>query len=233
MADPKTYTEEEYNAMIAERDALKANRDEILREAKKAKDALKNYDGVDPTEYKALKDAAAEADRKKAAAEGNFDVLKKQLIDAHGAEKAGLESKIGKYQKALERRLVEAELTQSLVKAGAKKTMLDLLVLRGREFVKVKETDDGFEQFVADAGGNPRIADGKGTPMSIDDLVLNDLKAKYPDAFDGTGSSGGGASKSAAGGGGGNPQVIASTNSPEFLANLPSVAKGSTKVGSA
>lgn len=231
MADPKTYTEEDFNAKVAELEALKANRDEILGEAKKAKAALKNYDGVDPTEYKALKDAAAEAERKRAASEGDFETLKKQLIEKHGSEKQGLEGKISKLTKALERRLVEAELTQSLVKAGAKKTMLDLLVLRGRDSVKVRETDDGFEQFVADAGGNPRIADGKGTPMSIDDLVLQDLRSKYPDAFEGTGSSGGGASKSAASGGGGSPKVIASTNSPEFLAGLVDVASGKTKIG--
>jgi hypothetical protein len=49
VADDKTYTQAEVDALVAEQTSgLKSNRDEALKEAKKAKEALKSYDGVDP-----------------------------------------------------------------------------------------------------------------------------------------------------------------------------------------
>jgi hypothetical protein len=229
VADPKTYSEDEYNAMIAERDALKANRDEILRESKKAKDALKNYDGVDPAEFKTLKEAAAEAERKKAASEGDFKALEKQLIDRHTAELGVKDAKIGKLNKALEKRLIDAKLAESLAKHEAEPTMLKLLQLEGRQYVRVRETDDDYEEYVVDAKGNPLIADGKGTAMTVDDLVVQRLKTDYPAAFKGSGSSGGGASKSTPGGSGG-VKVIAAGDKKGFIDNLADIASGKAQV---
>jgi hypothetical protein len=202
VAEPKTYTEDEYNAMIAERDALKVNRDQILKEAKDAKKKLGEYDGVDPAEFKALKEASAEAERKKAAAEGDFKSLEKQLIERHTAELQGKDTKIGKLTAAIERRLVQAKLAEALAKHDADSSMIPLLQLEGQRHVRVRETADDFEEYVVDAQGNPRIADGKGTAMTIDDLVAQTLKTQYPAAFKGSGSSGGGASKTVASGGG-------------------------------
>lgn len=228
MADPKTYTEEEFQAMVAERDALKANRDEALSEAKKAKAALKNYDGVDPAEYKALKDAADEAARKQALAEGNLEAWKKQVTDAHQKEREGDAKRIAKLTKALERRLVDASLAESLAKNDVDPTMLPLLKLEGRRYVQVKETDDDFEPLVADERGNPLVADGKGSAMTVDDLVVQKLKAQYPGAFKGTGSSGGGAPKPNAGGGGAN--VIPAGDGAAFLASVKDIAAGTKTV---
>lgn len=239
----KTYSQAEFDAMVAERDALKGNRDTILKEAKDAKAALKAFDGVDPAEFLRLKEAAEEADKKKAAAEGDFRSLEKQLIDRHAAEKKqlldqhanetkGRDDKISKLASAMEKRAVRAELQAALVKAGAKKGSMDLLVEHGARYGRVRETDDDFEGYVADEKGNPMIADGKGTPMTFELFAETTLKTKFPDLFDGSGSSGGGASKSGAGGGGGGARNIASTNSPDFLANLDTVAAGKTTVGS-
>lgn len=232
MADPKTYTEEEVNARLAEvaseRDAIKANRDEALTEAKKAKAALKAYDGVDAAEYKTLKDAAEEADRKRALAEGNLDAWKKQVTDAHSKELGGRDTKIAKLTKALEQKLIDAELTRAI---AAKKGEADLLLPYARQFGRVKETDDGFEGYIADERGNPLVADGKGTPMTFDLFVEQHLMPKFARAFDGTGSSGGGASKSTAGGGGSVFDPATATGD-DFIRNMAKIASGELKVAS-
>ena len=231
MADDQTFTQAQVDAMIAEQiAALKSNRDELLKEAKAAKTALKNYDGVDPDEFKRLKAEAEAAEQKKAAAEGDFATLKKQLVDNHAKELAARDARVAKLNAALERRLVEAELTQELVKAGAKPNMIDLLVLRGKSNVRVRETEDDFEQYVADARGNPLVADGRGTPMTLADLVGVTLKTQYPDAFNGTGSSGGGASKSGSGSAGSGSRVIQAGDNDAFLANLADIASGKSTV---
>lgn len=229
MADPKTYTQEEYDAMTAERDAVVANRNEVLKEAKRAKDALKNYDGFDPAEFKALKEAAVEAERKKAASEGDFKALEKQLVDRHGVELKGKDDKIGKLTKAIEKRAIRLELQNALIAAGARKGSLELLVEHGAKYGRLRETEDDYEAFVADESGNPRIADGKGTPMDFATFAQETLKAKYPDLFEGTGSTGGGATKSSGGATGGT-KVIASGDNAAFLANLDGIAAGTTTV---
>lgn len=222
----ETYTQEQVDAMIAEQvSGLKQNRDEVLREAKKAREALKQYEGVDPEEFKALKAAAAEAERKKAAAEGNFEVWQKQVVDKHQQELAARQAREAKLQAALEARLVQAELTSVIAKHRGDP---DLLMPIASRFVKVQETEDGFAAFVADERGNPRVSDGKGTPMSFDDLVTQVLLPKYPRAFDGTGSSGGGAAKSTGAASG--TRVVAADDSRGFIANLEAIAKGEVEV---
>jgi hypothetical protein len=227
VADPKTYTQEEYDAMIAERDALKANRDQALTEAKAAKKKLADYDGVDPVEFKKLKDAAADAEQKKALAEGDFKTLRDQLIEKHTSELTAKAKREAKLESALNRRLVQDELRKGLV-GKADPAMMELLVEHGSKFIKVRETDDDFEHYIADEKGNQQFSDGKATPMTVESFVEQSLKAKFPGAFLGSGSSGGGASKSSASGGG--SQTISGASGADFLKNLDGIADGSKRV---
>jgi hypothetical protein len=227
VTEPKTYSQEEFDAMVQERDALKKNRDEALTEAKRAKKALDAWDGKDPAKYDELLAAAQKAEADRAAATGDFETLKKQLVEKHTAELTGKDGKIGKLTKALERRLVDAELTRAI---AAKKGEPDLLLPYARQFVRVKETDDDFEGYVADERGNPLVADGQGTPMSFSAFVEQTLMVKFPRAFDGTGSSGGGAAKANAGGGGQNTFNPATATQADFLAQAEALHKGTTKV---
>lgn len=228
--DTKTFTQEDVDRIIAEQTAgLKANRDELIKEAKRAKDTLKGYEGVDPDEFKKLKQQAEEADRKKAEAQGDFKSLEKQLIDRHQAELDTRKARETKLERALNNRLTSDELRKALV-GKADPTMMELLVEHGSKYVRIRETDDDFEQYVADEKGNPLVADGKGTPMTVEMFVDQTLKAKFPTAFLGTGSSGGGASKSQGGALGG-AKHIPSTNDPAFIANLAEVASGKVTVG--
>lgn len=226
MADPEI-TKEQFDAMVAERDAIKANRDEILKESKRAKEALKSYDGVDPTEFKTLKEAAQEAERKKALAEGNLEVWKKQVTDQHQKEREADGKKLTKALTALEKRKV-AKLTAALAKAEADPTMMDLLVLKGSASVRLKEGEEDWEEVISDEKGNPLIADGKGTAMDMDTFVAQVLKTQYPAAFKGTGSSGGGASKSTAGGGG--KRTISASDGAAFIKYAKEIASGEVEV---
>lgn len=227
MADgTETFTKEQVEAMIAEQVAgLKANRDEVLRESKKFREQLKQYEGVDPEEFRTLKTRAEQEAQKRAAAEGDWKALEKQLIERHAKEREADSAHATKMQRALEQHLVRAELTKVISKHRGDP---DLLLPHAAQFVKVRETDDGFEAYVADEKGNPRIADGKGTPMDFDQLVEQVLLPKYPRAFDGTGSSGGGAAKSAGTTGG--TRVVSASDNSAFIANLEAIAKGAVEV---
>jgi hypothetical protein len=228
--EPKTYTQDEVEKLLEERTSgLKANRDELAREAKTAKAKLAAYDGVDPEEHKRLKATVEEADRKKAAAEGNWQTLEAQLKALHATERAADQKKIAKAMSALERRGIKGNLIAALAKAEAKPGFTDLLTLEGSRFLRMRETEDDFEEFVADEKGNARMADSTGTPMSLSMFVEQVLKVKYPDAFNGTGSSGGGAPKSGAGGAGGQ-SFIAADDGKAFLANVEGIAKGTTQL---
>jgi hypothetical protein len=227
VAEPQTYTQEQYDAMIAERDALKHNRDEILKESKKAKDALKNYEGVDPVEFKTLKEAAAEAERKKALAEGNLEVWKKQVTDQHQKEREADGKKLTKALAALEKRKV-AKLTAALAKAEADPTMMDLLVLKGSASVRLQEGDEDWNEIIADEKGNPLVRDGQGTPMDMDTFVAQVLKTQYPGAFKGTGSSGGGATKSTGSAGG--KRTVSASDPQAFIRYAKEIASGEVEV---
>lgn len=228
MPEPKMFSEEEYNEMVAQRDAVKLKNQEVIREERKLKEALKAYEGLDPEKYKQLETAAAEAERKKAAAEGDFKSLESQLKTLHKQELDGKEQRIGKLTKAVEKRAIRAELQAALVKAKAMPDMLDLLVERGERSARMKETDDDYVAYIADDKGNQLVSDGSGTPMDFDTFVEQKLKVQYPRAFEGSGSSGGGATKSAPSGGG--SKVITSGDNSAFIANLADIAAGKTQV---
>jgi len=223
----KTYTQAEVDALVKERvGGLKANRDEALAEAKKAKAALKAFEGTDPEEYKRLKTAAEETERQRAAAEGDWQKLEVQLKDRHKAEMGKAGARATKLQKALEKRLVQAELTAAIVR---RKGDPDLLLPHGERYVRVRETDDDFVAYVVDEQGNALVADGQGTPMTFDQLVETKLMVRFPAAFEGTGSSGGGASRTG-GGAAGSARTIAAGDDAAFLANVGDIAKGAVKV---
>jgi hypothetical protein len=221
----ETYTKEQVDEMVA---GLKRNRDEALAEAKAARSLAKKYEGLDPEAAREALAQREEIERKKALEEGNLEAWKKQIADA--AQK-GVEAERKRAEKALaalEKRKV-ATLTEALAKAEAVPGFMDLLTLKGSASVRIRETDDGFEEYVCDAKGNELVADATGSPMSVEQFVQAVLKTQYPDAFKGTGSSGGGATKSTGGAGG--AKRIASGDNAAFLANLDKIASGEVEVG--
>lgn len=227
----KTYTQEEVEKLIAERNkALEANREEVLDELKQAKRQLKNYEGVDPEEYEELQRFRSEAEKQKAKDTGDWDAREEQIrtemAQAAQKEKKALEESVARYRAALEAELVESKAVGAIAELkGSTKVLLPHVKSR----VKVVEKDGEFKAVVVDAKGHPRIGDSDGTPMSIQQFV-GELK-QDPDFarnFEGSGSSGSGASKSVAGGGG--KTRIAASDSKSFMANLDKIASGEVEV---
>lgn len=227
----EVYTAEEIATKIAEANkALEANRDKAVDQAKahkKALDALtEQWGDLDADAVRKMLADKQKADKQKAEGEGDWEALEVQLKDAHGKELATREARERKLMGQIEKLLVTNELTKAI---SASKGDAALLLPHAREFVQVRETDDAFEAFVVDGAGNPRFADGQGTPMTFEQLVETQLIEQYPRAFDGTGSSGSGASKSA-GGAGGSSKTIAADDAQAFLANVEKVASGEVAV---
>lgn len=229
----EVFTQEDMDAKIAEANSgIVANRDKAMDQLQASKTALDamstKWDGLDPEVVRQLMADKTAMDRKAAEGKGDWDTLEGQLKEAHGVELGKRDAREQKLMKQIERSLVTSELTKAI---AAHKGDADLLLPHARQFVKTRETDEGFDAFVVDAAGNPRFSDGQGTPMTFDELVEGTLVEKYPRAFEGTGSSGSGASKSAAGGGGSQTtKTIAVGDNAALLANLEGVAKGEVAV---
>lgn len=232
MAEVKFESEEAFNAAVAERlaaetDGLKKSQRELLAEAKAAKAKLAAYDGVDPEEFKRLKTAAEEAERKKAAAEGDFKSLEAQLVSKYEKQIEQERAEKSRYASAMEQHLIDAAIATELAKHSDTPR---LLMPHLKSQVKVLEADGQFHARVVDAQGTVRIGKGQGSsPMSIAELV-EEMKSipEYAPAFRGSGSSGGGASKSSGSAAG--QRVIQADDNAAFIANLEGIAKGTTKV---
>lgn len=223
----KTFTQEEVDAAIAAANtALEASRDTILGEKKIAIADLKKFDGFDVEEFKTLKAGAAKAEREKAEGKGDWTKLEENLVTAHGLELQSEKDRTAKAMKSVDDSLVVAELTRAI---AAAKGDVNLLLPHARKYVQTRETDTGYEAFVVDGKGTPAFSDGKGTPMTFDQLVETVLVVDFPRAFEGTGSSGGGASKSSTSG-----QRVAGTIAADdggaFMDNLEGIANDTVQV---
>lgn len=219
--EPKTYTQDQLDAEVA---GLKASRAEVMDDLKAIKKKIAAFEGLDPDEArKAVKDAA-ELDRQRQKDAGDWDAREKSLIETHKTERLALEGRVEKLTRSMHKRAVQAELTKAIITARGDP---NLLLHLAEPFVKVKEDGDEFVAFVSDDAGHQRTVSG--VPMTFDQLVEEELKPKYPRAFDGTGSSGGGASRSTTGGSG-RVATVAEGDNAAFLANLDNIAKGDTVV---
>lgn len=229
--EAKTYSQEEFESALAEKIAeankgLEQNRNAALAEAKKAKEALKQFDGIDPEEYRSLKEAREAAEREKQEAAGNWKALEEQLLKKHSDSEARWKNEEKRLRQALDDYLIDAEATREL---AAYTESPDLLLPHVKRHMRVIEQDGRFASRIVDANGNVRIGKGEGSaPMTLSEL-LDEMKQdkRYALAFKGTGSSGGGASRSAAGGGG---QKIAADDNASFIGNLDAIASGKMKV---
>jgi hypothetical protein len=221
MADDRTYTQAEVDELLG---GIRAKNDDLLKEVKRTSAALKAWDGKDPAKYDQLVAAADEAGRKKAAAEGDFKSLETQMRERHAAELGQRDTRISTLTAALERRLVEADAAAAIAEArGSVKGLLP----HARPHLKVVEIDGEFVAQVVDAKGNPRIADGKGTPLAIKDLV-EEMRGdpELARLFEGTGSSGSGAVRS----GGVVTQGTVPADGASFMANIAKIRTGEVKI---
>lgn len=175
------------------------------REAKTALEkSLKGFEGVDPEEAKRLKAEAEQAAADKLKSKGDWDAREKQLKEQLAADLTKREThfqtelktrddRITKLQSSLEKSLIEAQATTAI---AAAKGAPELLLPHVMRQVKVVEENGEFVARVVDASGQPRIANVKGDPFTIANLI-EEMKgnAVYGRAFDASGAGGGGASQ--------------------------------------
>lgn len=130
-------------------------------------------------------DPAKEADK---IANTKFEAAKAQLLEKHTGEIIAREERIGFLSKAVENLLIDAAATAALAEA---KGSVQLLLPHVKAHARVKEVDGKFTVEVVDAAGNGRIADAKGAPMGIKDLVAEMRESDaFARAFEGEGHSG-------------------------------------------
>lgn len=173
---------------------LKNKNSELLGKLKEL-DKLKD---IDPDEYKKLKTQAEKTEEERAMKAGEFENLKKQLIEAHTKEKQALEAKLATLHKSLEENVLIATATQAI---AAEKGVAALLMPHVRSRTKL---DDNGQAVVIDESGNVRV-DAQGKPLPITALIAemkSDVQT-FGRAFEPSGASGAG---SQGGSGGGSTQ---------------------------
>lgn len=174
--------------------------------------SLKGYEGIDPEEARRLKAEAEQIVTEKLKSKGDWETREKQLKEQLAADlqkrQQQFDSEIEKrtereqkLQAALEKSLIEAKATEAI---AGKKGVPQLLLPHILRQVKVIEENGEFVPRVIGADGNPRIADVKGSPYTIQHLVdemYND--PVFGRAFEANGAAGSGAQNNTAAAGGG------------------------------
>jgi len=188
-------------ALDAER-AAKANAEKLA----------KGFEGIDPDEYRRLKADADKIEAEKLKSKGDWEAREKQLREQLAADLAGREKqyqtelttrdeRLKKLESSLHKELVTAKLSAEIAKHTPN---VAPLLLGAAPYLKVVEDGDGFKVQVVDDKGNPRFANVKGDPFSIEHLV-EEFKAKpeWRGLFPASGVGGSGAPANSSGSGGG------------------------------
>lgn len=159
------------------------------KEAMDRRKRLEQFDGVDPDEFKALKEQAEKLAQTEAEKKGQYEALLNQHTSKFNSDREKWTQREKQLFSTIENNLVDAQAASAL---AAEKGVVELLLPHVKRFVRVVEEDGRFQAQVVDAQGNPRIND-KHEPMTIHQLV-QEMKSNtvYGRAFEGTGASGGG-----------------------------------------
>ena len=186
-------------------------------ERRKAKEALAAFEGIDPVKHKEMLKAQEDADKAKLEGKGAWETLKTQLIDAHNGELKKRDDRITGLLGAVEEFLVDAQATAAITSAKGEPV---LLLPHVKRQVKVTERDGKFSVQVIGKDGQPRIANGKGDPFTIQDLVTEmQADPTFGRAFEAGGAGGSGAKK-----------VVSRGDQAALNANVEGIADGSVIV---
>lgn len=177
MTEDITTTDEFQAALTAAREGLDAKNKELLDKLAAAKKAAKPFEGIDPTEYAALKEAQELAEAEKAKAAGDFEAYKAKL-DKKLSEK---DSVIADLSKRNENTWREREALEAIAKHGGSVTLLRGIVSSA---LQVEADGDGYAVHATVDG--EKLSPG----AYVESLASN---PDYAGAFDGTGVGGQGA----------------------------------------
>jgi hypothetical protein len=186
--------------------ALQKERDEVRARQK----ALDRYKDVDPEKYAQLLKDHEENERRKAAGEGDWKKLEAQLIEKHQAEQKRRDERIAFLEGERTRLLLDGEATRAIAAADG---FTELLMPHVVKQLRVVEKDGKSFLEVVDAAGTARIADAKGTPMTVEQLVANMKTDKtFGRLFKGANASGSGTGSGDDGGRDGQQIVLSRTD---------------------
>lgn len=207
--DVKTYTQEEVDQLVTERNtALEQKRTELLAEAKAAKDAeraLRAQMAELEQQMKAHKAGITSEQLEKLRADVRAEV--DQSYEPTKAELAALRAEA----RALK---LDSVVKAEMAKHGARADRIEALF---------KLTSG---QYDLTEDGKPMLRERPGIP--VEKFIADEVRTQYPEFFEGTGSSGGGAPRSVASGAG--VRVIPAGDNKAFVANLKDIASGKVEV---
>lgn len=173
-----------------EETGLVNKRDELLGKMSSMKDQLSKYDGVDLDEYVQLKKKMEELSQKELEEKGDFEAIRKKMLDQFEQEKGGLTEQNNTLKSQLESMMVDSEASKAIAEAGGNLKLLMPLI---KQRISVVDKDGQVVVQVKAEDGTPAV-DGKGNPISITDLVnLMKEDEAYAGAFASSVKSGGGA----------------------------------------
>lgn len=172
---------------------LKSSLSKERESAREALAKLAEFGEMSPREARdaliKIKDASSWSSDTKVAEK--MEALKKQLTEAHAQELKSLNTKTQSLTKQLEGALIDSVGAQACVKhKGDPFFLMDKIKAEAR----IRENPNGeYVVEVLDAQKNPRIKDGQGNLMTIEDLVGEmATRESYARAFEGANASGGG-----------------------------------------
>jgi len=182
---------------------------------RQAKSQLEEFADIDPTKAReALRKVSEMASwTPEQKVKEQIESIKAQLLDAHGKEKAKLETELKELNADLSEAKINSVALQELTEQGSVKKMNPLLLQYVKMNTRLRKVDGKNIVEVVGVDGNPRLS-SDGSNMSIPQLVT-EMKPLFPNAFEGNGASGSGASGGSGGGG------SANANSLAELAKLP------------
>ena len=221
VTEAKTYTQEELDALVKETNkGLEANRNEVLADLRKAKDALKAFDGMDPEKVRAQERRVAELEQEAKAADKG--ITSAELDKMRGDVRQQIEKEYSPFKtksETLAARVRELELDNVvkglMAKSGVRPERIDALFkLTGDRF---DLTDDS----------KPMLRDAMG--KDVEKYISEELELEYPELYQGSKSSGGGASKSTTSGGG-RAKEISRSDPDAFMSSVEDVATGKVVV---
>jgi hypothetical protein len=167
----------------------RTSREKLEKDVIKFKDIDPDKARIALAELEELKkiDPNTEADK---IANTKFEAAKAQLLEKHTGELKTKDDRIGTLSSAVDKLLRESQATAAIANH---KGSVDLLLPHVLSHTRIKEVDGKFTTEVIDKDGNVRIADGKGTPMTIDGLVAEMRQSEtFGRAFEASGHSGSG-----------------------------------------
>lgn len=212
-------------ADMAPKDKLGEFRANNIALAKQVEDLKAKYEGVDPEDYANLKSAAAKAKEKDLMSKDKWEEVFTERVAPMKSNYEKLikerDDKLAARESKLSQLMIDNQVRADAIKAGARPTAVDDLILRAHTLFKF----DG-EKAVAKNGDEP-VFGANGEPLAIGEWI-GSLAEKAPHLFES--SQGGGAPKQGQSSTHLGANRVSRNDTKAFMANAAGIANGTVQV---